>query len=168
MVRSLWVGLALMVAYAGWMGGQEKPVQASPQTQSGQPEEATAPGKAGSREVRARRPNPDAAGKYHVGDGVSAPTLIFSAEPEFSEKARKAKLRGDCALSLTVDMDGLPKNVMVVRSIAESQPEKKRAAAISLDEKAIEAVKQYRFKPAMLDGRPVPVEMHIDVNFQIY
>ena len=94
--------------------------------------------------------------------------MIFSAEPEFSEKARKAKLRGDCALSLTVDVDGFPKNVTVVRSIAEGQPEKRRLAAISLDEKAIEAVKQYRFKPAMLDGRPVPVEVQINVNFQIF
>ncbi len=168
MVRFLCVGLALMVAGAGWIGGQETPAQASPQTQAGKTEEATPAGKTGSREVRARRPNPDLAGRYHVGDGVSAPTVIFSAEPEFSEKARKAKLRGDCALSLTVDVDGFPKNVTVVRSIAEGQPEKRRLAAISLDEKAIEAVKQYRFKPAMLDGRPVPVEVQINVNFQIF
>jgi hypothetical protein len=38
------------------------------------------------------RPNPDASGKYHVGDGVTAPKLIYSVEPEFSENCARGKL----------------------------------------------------------------------------
>jgi periplasmic protein TonB len=96
-------------------------------------------------------------GLYHVGGGVSAPQLIFAPDPEFSDEARRAKYQGVCVVSLVVDAQGNPQRVQVVRHLG-----------MGLDEKAVEAVKQYKFKPATLQGKPVPVEVNIEVNFRIY
>ena len=52
---------------------------------------------------------------------------------------------------------GLPTHVRVLRGLG-----------MGLDEKAVEAVKQYRFRPSMENGKPVTVEMNIDVMFQIF
>jgi len=96
-------------------------------------------------------------GLYHVGGGVSAPQLVFAPDPEFSDEARRAKYQGVCVVSLIVDAQGNPQRVQVVRHLG-----------MGLDEKAVEAVKQYKFKPATLQGKPVPVEVNIEVNFRIY
>jgi protein TonB len=96
-------------------------------------------------------------GLYHVGGGVSAPQLIFAPDPEFSDEARRAKYQGVCVVSLVVDAQGNPQRVQVVRHLG-----------MGLDEKALEAVRQYKFKPATLQGKPVPVEVNIEVNFRIY
>ncbi len=96
-------------------------------------------------------------GVRRIGGGVSAPQLIFQVEPEFSEEARKAKVAGNVLVTLIVDAAGHPQRVRVLRGIG-----------MGLDEKAVEAVRQYRFKPAMEGGKPVPVEVNIDVNFQIF
>jgi TonB family protein len=99
---------------------------------------------------------------------MTPPKPIQIANPEFSELARKKKLGGDVMVVLTVDADGMPQNVRVARSLADKVAPKDRKAALSLDEKAIEAVQKYRFKPATRDGNPVAAEIHIDVNFQIF
>lgn len=111
-------------------------------------------------------PVPDAAGVYKSGKGVTAPTLIYSVSPDFSEQARKARLSGACTVSVVVDKDGKVQDAQISRSAAEGQPAKLRSAEQSLDRKAIEAVRQYRFKPALLHGKPVPVALTIEVNFQ--
>jgi TonB family protein len=94
---------------------------------------------------------------YHVGGDVTAPTLVFAPDPEFTEKARRAKYQGVCVISTVVDAQGNPTRVQVVRQLG-----------MGLDKKAVEAVKQYRFKPAMRLGKPVPVEVKIEVNFRLY
>lgn len=96
-------------------------------------------------------------GPKRVGGGISAPQVIYQVEPEFSEEARKAKVSGNVIVYLWVDKNGLPSHVRVVRGVG-----------MGLDEKAVEAVRQYRFKPAMENGKPVTVEMNIEVNFQIF
>jgi periplasmic protein TonB len=96
-------------------------------------------------------------GIYHVGGGVSPPRAIYSPDPEFSEEARKAKYQGTCTLMLIVDTDGRPRNIRVASSLG-----------MGLDEKAIEAVKQWRFEPSMKDGHPVPVEIAVEVEFHLY
>lgn len=96
-------------------------------------------------------------GLRHVGGGVSSPEVIFKVEPEFSEEARKAKFMGVVTVNLVVDTKGLPENVRVIRGVG-----------MGLDEKALEAVRQYRFKPAMENGKPVPVQVNVEVNFQIF
>ena len=94
---------------------------------------------------------------YQVGGSVRAPVLTYSVDPEFSEEARKAKFSGNVQVALVVDESGRPKNIRVERGVG-----------MGLDEKAVEAVRQYKFKPAMKDGKPVPVELYIEVNFQIF
>jgi periplasmic protein TonB len=96
-------------------------------------------------------------GPKRIGGGVSAPVLIYSVDPEFSEEARKAKVAGHVMVALWVDEKGLPTHVRVVRGLG-----------LGLDEKAIEAVKQYRFRPSMENGKPVMVHMNVDVMFQIF
>ena len=96
-------------------------------------------------------------GPRRIGGGVSAPILIFSVEPEFSEEARKAKVAGNVLVNLWVDTNGNPSHVHVIRGVG-----------MGLDEKAVEAVKQYKFKPAMENGKPVLVELNVEVNFQIF
>ena len=80
-------------------------------------------------------------GVYRVGGGVSAPVPIFTPEAEFSDEARRAKYQGVCLISLIVDAQGNPQNPRVVRPLG-----------MGLDEKALEAVRKYKFKPAMKDG----------------
>jgi TonB family protein len=95
---------------------------------------------------------------YHRGEGASDPRIISQVDPEFSEKARKANYQGLCVLSLIVEPDGTPSNIRVVSKLG-----------MGLDEKAVEAVKQWRFLPSMKDGHPVrygPVE--VDVDFHLY
>lgn len=96
-------------------------------------------------------------GLRKIGGGVSMPVVIHSVEPEFSEEARKAKFQGEVTVELIVDVNGVPQNVRVVRGVG-----------MGLDERAVEAAKQYRFKPAMENGKPVPVALDIAVNFQIF
>ncbi len=97
-------------------------------------------------------------GLYRIGGGVSAPVPIFSPDAEFSDEARRAKYQGICLISLIVDAQGNPQNPRVIRALG-----------MGLDEKALEAVRKYKFKPAMKDGRtPVPVMITIEVNFRLY
>jgi protein TonB len=96
-------------------------------------------------------------GLKKVGGGVSQPELVFKVDPEFSEEARRAKFMGIVTVNLIVDAEGRPENVHVLRGVG-----------MGLDEKAVAAVKQYRFKPAKEAGKPVAVEMNVEVNFQIF
>lgn len=118
-------------------------------------------------EQEASSPNPDASGIYHGGKGVTPPLLIYSVDPEFTDKARKKKLSGTCIVSMVVDVTGTPQNVQVVESIASSNP-KLQSAAKGLDENAIKAARQYRFKPGTYQGKPVPVEIKVEIDYRIY
>lgn len=96
-------------------------------------------------------------GLRQIGGGVSAPRLVYKVEAEFSEEARKAKFMGVVTVNIVIDENGKPRNVRVVRGVG-----------MGLDQKAIEAVQQYKFKPAMEKGKPVAVAMNIEVDFQIF
>ncbi|MGB8029262.1 MAG: energy transducer TonB [Terracidiphilus sp.] len=97
-------------------------------------------------------------GYYQVGGRISAPEVIHSVEAEFSDEARRAKYQGVCLISLIVDAQGNPQDIRV-----------SRALGMGLDDKAIEAIRQYKFRPAMKDGKtPVPVMITIEVDFRLY
>lgn len=85
-----------------------------------------------------------------------APVLIYKVEPEFSEEARKARLQGVVTLYGEVDTNGLLRNIRVTQGLG-----------LGLDDKAIEAVKQWRFRPGYRDGRPVVATATIEVNFHL-
>jgi TonB family protein len=114
------------------------------------------------------RPNPDSSGVYHVAKGVTPPKVVYSVDPEFSDKARRKKINGICVVALIVDATGAPKDVHIRRSAADGLPAKFRSAAMSLDKNALNAVSQYRFDPGTFQGKPVPVEIAIEVNFRAY
>jgi TonB family protein len=96
-------------------------------------------------------------GAFRVGNGVSAPRALDTPDPEYSEEARKAKYQGTCVLWLIVGPDGKPRDVKVARALG-----------MGLDEKAIEAVRNWKFEPAMKDGKPVAVQINVEVNFRLY
>ncbi len=97
-------------------------------------------------------------GFERVGGRVSAPIPINNVEAEFSDEARRAKYQGVVLVEVLVDTHGNPQNPRVVRALG-----------MGLDEKAIEAVLKYRFKPAMKDGKtPVAVMINVEVNFHLY
>ena len=77
-------------------------------------------------------------------------------EPEYSEEARKAKYQGTVTLYVEVDPSGRATNIRVLHSLG-----------LGLDEKAMDAVKQWKFKPGMKDGKPVTVQASIEVNFRL-
>ena len=93
---------------------------------------------------------------YRVGGGVSAPRVIYAPNPEYSEKARKAKYSGTCTLSIVVGSDGVPRDIKVYDPVG-----------MGLDEKAVEAVQKWRFQPARKDGHPVAVQISVEVRFQL-
>lgn len=114
------------------------------------------------------RLNPDASGKYHVGDGVTAPILVYSQEPELSEKMLKKHIPGSCVVSLTIDIAGNTHDVHIVSSTPDASDKKLRGAILEMQDQSVKAVKQYRFKPATFNGNPVPVETTAGIDFQIF
>jgi TonB family protein len=95
-------------------------------------------------------------GVFRVGGGVTAPVPLYRPEPEYSEEARKAKYQGTVVLYVEVDASGKPKNLKVVRSLG-----------LGLDEKAMEAVEKWKFRPGYKDGKPVTVAATVEVNFRL-
>jgi periplasmic protein TonB len=95
-------------------------------------------------------------GVFRVGGGVTAPVVLYKTDPEYSEEARKAKYMGTVVLELIVDATGKPRDLKVTRSLG-----------LGLDEKAIEAVEKWKFRPGQKDGHPVATHATIEVNFRL-
>lgn len=113
--------------------------------------------------------NPDSEGVYHVNKEVTAPKLMYSVEPEFTEQARKRKLSGATTVRFIVNADGTVRDPHVTKSAADRFTNNKdRAAAATLDEKALQAISQYRFEPARFQGKPVPCWLTTEVDFQVF
>lgn len=95
-------------------------------------------------------------GGARVGHKITPPQLIYKVEPEFSEAARKAKYQGTVLLAIEVDTDGRTRNLRVIEPLG-----------LGLDEKAIEAVSQWRFRPGSRDGKPVITIATVEVSFRL-
>jgi periplasmic protein TonB len=95
-------------------------------------------------------------GVFRMGGGVTAPALLYKVEPEYSEEARKAKYQGVVVLYVEVDASGRAQNVRVLHSLG-----------LGLDEKAMDAVKKWKFRPGYKDGKPVTVVAAVEVNFRL-
>jgi len=91
-----------------------------------------------------------------AGPGVRTPELELQVDPEYSDEARIARQEGSVALEIEMDSEGVPRNFRVLRPLG-----------LGLDEKAIEAVRQWRFKPARLNGKRVPFRAVLQISFRL-
>lgn len=89
--------------------------------------------------------------------GITDPVAIDKLEPQYSEEARKAKVEGPVMLSVVVTEQGMPINIKVMV----------RPLGLGLDERAIEAVAHWKFKPGMKDGKAVAVQTQIEIPFRL-
>jgi periplasmic protein TonB len=96
-------------------------------------------------------------GVFKVGGGIQAPQALYKTEPEFTEEARMAKHQGTVLLWLIVGADGKPRDIKVVRPLG-----------MGLDQKAVESVRQWKFAPALKEGKPVAVEVRVEVAFTLH
>ena len=96
-------------------------------------------------------------GVEHIGGGVSQPQPIYTVDPEFSEEARRSKYQGEVMVQVIVDAQGNVQSPRIVRPLG-----------MGLDEKALEAVVKYKFKPALKNGKPVAVYLTVAINFRLY
>jgi len=95
-------------------------------------------------------------GNSGIEPGGKPPTLMVKVDPVYTEEARKAKYSGTVLLNVTVDASGRPVDLRVLRSLG-----------MGLDEKALEAVQQWKFRSAMKDGNPVASQVQVEVIFRI-
>lgn len=102
------------------------------------------------------RRGPGISGDSRILTASVAPVLIHKVEPEFSEEARKARFNGMVVLAVVIDEHGIPGQIRVVRS-----------PGMGLDVRAIQSVAQWRFRPGLRDGKPIPVSATVEVNFSL-
>jgi len=97
-----------------------------------------------------------ASGVYAIGARVSAPVVLAKVEPEFSAEANRTKFPGGkVVLYVEVNEKGQTQNIRVIQPLGHG-----------LDEKAVEAVSQWRFRPGLRNGKPVTVAATIECNFK--
>ena len=148
-------GQSISNAVAGWVfqpgarNGKREVARGVVEMECHSTEEAAGGGFAGAGQSR------------HVEDFVgnktiSVPTLIYKIEPDYSEEARQAKLKGLVLLSIEIDQAGHAVDMAVVRSVG-----------MGLDEQAMQAVNQWRFRPSMREGKPVAVWAQVEVRFRL-
>lgn len=101
-------------------------------------------------------PRSQADGAYRIGPDVSRPVPISRVTPEYSEEARAAGFQGRVLLSTVIDAEGTPTQIKVVRSLG-----------MGLDEKAVEALAKWKFRPATKEGKPVAVISNVEINFNL-
>jgi len=108
--------------------------------------------------IAAQQPAPDAPKTEAPKAGVnsaSMPKCQYCPDPEYSQEARSKKYEGVVVLNVVVTSEGKATNIQVVRTLG-----------MGLDEKAIDAVRRWRFKPATKDGKPVNVQVPIEITFR--
>ena len=121
------------------------------------PDHRLAPWNHAPAEITLFHTGPDGKGVEHIGKGVTQPVPIYTAEPQYTNEARNHKIQGTVFLRIIVDSNGLPQDVEVIKPIG-----------YGLDRNAVETVRQYRFKPALKNGKPVPVYLTVAINFRLY
>lgn len=103
-----------------------------------------------------RKPVPGPQTVFSLNEISVAPLLVYKVDPDYSDQARLARYNGTVLLRLVIDEKGDPRDIRILRSLG-----------LGLDEKAIEAVRHWRFRPGLKDGKAVAVDANIEVNFQL-
>src|SRR5690349_2433859 len=91
-----------------------------------------------------------------VGPGVTAPKRTYKIEPQNTRAALDARIQGTILLEMIIDENGVPRDISVLSPVG-----------FGLDERAVDCVSQWRFKPGMKDGRPVKIRANVEVNFRL-
>lgn len=115
-------------------------------------------------------------GVRQVGGDVKGPVIIYQPEPHYTPEGRKAKVQGIVTVAMVVDAEGVPQNVHVLHGLGigpDGKPDPKfkkawRKVADGMNQSAMDAVTKYRFKPASENGKPVAVNLNVEVNFAIF
>jgi TonB family protein len=102
------------------------------------------------------RGNGQSTADQSIDPAITFPVLLYKMLPEYSEEARKAKYQGTVLLKVLVDASGQVANVDVARSLG-----------LGLDEKAMAAVRQWKFRPGTKDGKPVIMQAQVEMNFRL-
>ena len=99
-------------------------------------------------------------GVYNIGNGVSSPQLVREVKPNYTGDAMRAKLQGIVEMEAVVLPDGSidPRSIKITRSLDST---------FGLDQQAIIAVKQWRFRPGIYKGQPVPVRVNVELTFTL-
>jgi TonB family protein len=105
---------------------------------------------------QAQHPRVQSSTAFKVGGGVTPPSVLAKVDPQYTEEARFAKYAGTVVLTVEIFPDGTAQNIRVVKALG-----------LGLDEKAVEAINKWRFKPGTKDGEPVTVMANIEVNFKL-
>ncbi|HEX4964429.1 MAG TPA: energy transducer TonB [Thermoanaerobaculia bacterium] len=92
----------------------------------------------------------------HLSVGMTKPEVIHQVQPRYSEMARRAGVQGTVIVEAVIDAQGQVTNVRLLRGLP-----------MGLDQAAVDAIRQWRFKPAQLDGHPVKVYFTLTVNFSL-
>jgi TonB family protein len=95
---------------------------------------------------------------YTPGNGVSVPVVVSKVNPDYTADAKRAHIEGIVLLESVVLQDGTVGDVAVIRSLDST---------FGLDQQAVSAMKLWRFKPGMKDGKPVAVRVQIEINFAL-
>ncbi len=125
------------------------------------PDGAILTGATGEADPTSGAMNPKIAGTdaklvVRVEGDVKAPVPLLQPAAPYSDAAREKKIEGVSLIGLIVDPQGMPQNIHVVRPLG-----------YGLDEKAVETVRRYRFKPAMRNGEPIPLYVNVEMNFRL-
>ncbi|HEX4006761.1 MAG TPA: energy transducer TonB [Acidobacteriaceae bacterium] len=100
----------------------------------------------------------NAANTTRLPPGASPPRVLAQANPEYSDQARKKRIQGIVLIALTVNEQGQPTDVHVVRSLG-----------YGLDENALDCVSRYRFQPAVTrEGTPFPYRLTVEISYRLY
>lgn len=94
---------------------------------------------------------------YHCTKGILCPKALFTPDPEYEELARAVGFQGVMVLDLTVNADGNTGDIQILQPLG-----------FGLDDKAVEVVRQWKFKPANMDGHPVPAGINVEVEFRVH
>ncbi|HTV00810.1 MAG TPA: energy transducer TonB [Luteitalea sp.] len=97
-------------------------------------------------------------GAYRPGSGVTSPTLLSQVKPQYTTEAMRAKIQGKVWLEVVVMPDGRPGDIKIARSLDRT---------FGLDEEAIKAMRQWRFRPGMRQGSAVPVQVVVEMEFSL-